>query len=258
MGCGASAQQELLSQHTQAESLRTGASAGGAAAAPGSAPVARRSAPLTAPRAWKEADSVTLWEMAQRREEFWHTRVSGSAQVWSLLQMASNTMLSGEVDTANAILAAGDVSTPNGTLALCYDELGRVYEVPPFAYSNPTNLVDDIERDKLMAQMNKDLHAAQGAPAGGDAAIDVKFRVAPRDDLYSATLRSAARIAECKAVMADALEGAAKVAPERMRLIWWGRELGDDVILHTTGVREGHVLQIFPRPAPRTAPDAQR
>lgn len=41
---------------------------------------------------------------------------------------------------------AGNVSTPSGSLSLCYDERGNLYEVPQFCYTNPANLKTFNER----------------------------------------------------------------------------------------------------------------
>eukprot|EP00968_Pinguiococcus_pyrenoidosus_P007989 scaffold556_cov221-Pinguiococcus_pyrenoidosus.AAC.19 len=100
---------------------------------------AKRSPPLGCLR------DVSRAELKRRREEFWHTRVSGNPQAWSVLKMAAEAMLNGEVDTANAIVDAGGIITPNGTLSICYDDLGGSYEVPRFAYSDPANLLETVE-----------------------------------------------------------------------------------------------------------------
>ena len=39
------------------------------------------------------------------------------------------------------------MSTPNGTLELCFDELNQAYRIPKFCISNPTNLMPQINNN---------------------------------------------------------------------------------------------------------------
>ncbi len=40
---------------------------------------------------------------------------------------------------------AGDIKTPHGTLSMCYDSRGALYEVPMFCYSSPSNILSNEE-----------------------------------------------------------------------------------------------------------------
>jgi len=189
--------------------------------------------------------------MDRRREEFWHTRTSGSPHVWSMLRMAAEAMLGGEVDTANAIVEAGGVMTPNGTLALCYDELGATYEVPMYAYSDPANLTDKVESDKAMKEVNMKLRD-RGSNADDATPLNANFRVAPGESLYRISIRKSSLVLELKAAInAEVLEktdGAQDVPVGRMRLIWWGREMQDDQTLLEAGLLDEQMIQVYLRP----------
>jgi hypothetical protein len=40
---------------------------------------------------------------------------------------------------------ASDIRTPNGTLEVCYDSSGVMYQIPPYVFSAPGNLMSDAE-----------------------------------------------------------------------------------------------------------------
>ena len=94
------------------------------------------------PQRWRSATPVTRAQIVARREEFWSTRAAagGVDQVWYALRSAAEGVASSNLDHANAVLQASSVTTPNGDMSVCYDELGNRYEVPLWCYSSPENL----------------------------------------------------------------------------------------------------------------------
>ena len=42
-------------------------------------------------------------------------------------------------------MQAGDIGTPHGTLAMCYDSRGFLYELPQYLFSSPTNILSAEE-----------------------------------------------------------------------------------------------------------------
>ena len=91
---------------------------------------------------WRSSTPVTRPQIVARREEFWSTRAAagGVDQVWYALRSAAEGVASSNLDHANAVLQASSVTTPNGDMSVCYDELGNRYEVPLWCYSVPENL----------------------------------------------------------------------------------------------------------------------
>ena len=87
--------------------------------------------PLQQPRPWSSGQPVSREGLALKRDEFWTTRVTGREEIWGAIKLASELLINNDVDMANQILLAAEVTTPQGTLAVCYDRLGNKYEVEP-------------------------------------------------------------------------------------------------------------------------------
>ncbi len=43
------------------------------------------------------------------------------------------------------VVQAGDIKSPEGTLAVTYDARGFMYEIPLYCYSSPSNIISDEE-----------------------------------------------------------------------------------------------------------------
>ena len=99
--------------------------------------------------AW-EAD-ITRLELAQERERFWASRMEGSRSVWLLLRQAV------EADHLSAamILQTGHVAVQNASMALCLDNRGTRYELPPFVLTDPMQFSEDKETMSRKAGNNK-------------------------------------------------------------------------------------------------------
>eukprot|EP00960_Hanusia_phi_P073237 767964-Hanusia_phi.AAC.4 len=54
-----------------------------------------------------------------------------------------------DTETAQAIMAAVNVTLPHGNLSVVYDELGNKYDIPPYCLSEPMNLVKDESSESL-------------------------------------------------------------------------------------------------------------
>lgn len=64
------------------------------------------------------------------------------------------------------MLEAADIRVPFGDLSVCYDPLGAQYNVPRFAFSNPTNILSDEEFGRLPSSSSS---ASGGGGASGGA-----------------------------------------------------------------------------------------
>ena len=80
-----------------------------------------------------------------KREEFWNTRCTGHQQVWDAIKVASELLRNSDVNMANTILEAAQITTPNGSLGVCYDATGQKYEVDAYCYSNPTSFQEGVQ-----------------------------------------------------------------------------------------------------------------
>ncbi|KAK9823287.1 hypothetical protein WJX72_001625 [[Myrmecia] bisecta] len=88
---------------------------------------------------WRTQEpGLTEKRLQAMTEEFWDTAPAygGDKVIWDALKAACEADPSTAaliVDTAGIIVATDDLS-------LCYDELGRKYELPKYVLSAPTNL----------------------------------------------------------------------------------------------------------------------
>jgi len=111
-------------------------------------------APLMPPAAYipplkrlRPEPTPTPWSIEvlyRQREEFWDTRVEGRPEIWTVLKAAAAVMENdnngkGAIEAA-CMLQANCITTPSGTLALCYDALGKEYIIPNYCLTKPSNL----------------------------------------------------------------------------------------------------------------------
>jgi hypothetical protein len=66
--------------------------------------------------------------------------------MWAAIRSAAEALLADDLALASAILEASNISTPNGTLELAYDELGHQYKIPIFCLVNPVDLINPNEK----------------------------------------------------------------------------------------------------------------
>eukprot|EP00968_Pinguiococcus_pyrenoidosus_P007988 scaffold556_cov221-Pinguiococcus_pyrenoidosus.AAC.18 len=81
--------------------------------------------------------------------------------------------------------------------------------------------------------------------------LNLNFRVAPGEKLYSVTLQKGSSVDELIDFMATEVaeksEGEVAFPKDRVRLIWWGRELTSGQNLRDCGVLEGQMIQVYLR-----------
>lgn len=108
-------------------------------------------------------------QLARERSEYFHTRVTGRAEVWQTIHAAlrilwedssssSSALASSEGEqrqhdeddatgalaTAQTLLSAADISLPTGLLSSgVYDSLGNYYPLPQHIVCDPVNVIDD-------------------------------------------------------------------------------------------------------------------
>jgi len=78
---------------------------------------------------FQHGKKISYSELLEMREEFWGSRVEGNPGSWQVLKGVSENILGGDLELANAILEASQITTPHGSLFRCYDELGAEYSV---------------------------------------------------------------------------------------------------------------------------------
>mmetsp|Transcript_32288 Transcript_32288/g.50339 ORF Transcript_32288/g.50339 Transcript_32288/m.50339 type:complete len:157 (+) Transcript_32288:131-601(+) len=92
---------------------------------------------------WTADAPMTKGQLLSKRDEFWDTApaFAGRAEIWQAIRAAAECE---DMETAQAIMSAVDVTLPHGNLSVVYDELGNKYDIPPYCLSEPSNMITDV------------------------------------------------------------------------------------------------------------------
>ena len=103
--------------------------------------------------------------LQREREEFFDTRVSGSQEVWGCLRIVTELVRNGDLETAQVIIDAADITVPTGDVVDgVYDQAGRYYQIPEYIAADPTNLSEDEP-----VSLRKGVEDHEGTQEGDDA-----------------------------------------------------------------------------------------
>ncbi|KAL4563370.1 hypothetical protein LXL04_027411 [Taraxacum kok-saghyz] len=94
---------------------------------------------LRRPRPWRHEGNTVSWiELHEMRTTFWQNapRYGGRAVIWEALEAAAEC----DLVYAQRILDSNSIQYPNGDMTLCIDDRGVRYELPPYLFSEPTNM----------------------------------------------------------------------------------------------------------------------
>lgn len=124
--------------------------------------------------------------------------------------------------TANAILEASAITTPKGSLSLCYDQLGNKYEVPLYCFSFPSNITSGgLNPDGGNTEEKKDVT--------GEKEIRIRLCNLGRDLELKVNMEISNKVIELKeSIEVKAKENKAEFSKNKMRLFINGREMKDD------------------------------
>ena len=204
-----------------------------------------------------------------RREDFWLTRTTGSAQVWSSLKLACEASLAGDAALVATVLEAVDLrAAVRGDLSCVYEASGRAYEIPAWCWREPANLVSEEAAAREAAAATRARRGVVGPPASLTATMRLSAGPASSEQDVPLPLRSdMTAAAVCAALHAHLLAGRADqvrdtsspranvwstgggLPANRQRLVFRGRMLAADVTVHEAGVTDGDVVQVFVKAA---------
>jgi hypothetical protein len=200
---------------------------------------------------WVPSKPISREGLALKREEFWSTRCTGHQQVWDAIKVASELLVNNDADMANTILQAAQVTSPNGSLAVCYDALGQKYEVDVYCYSDPRSFQEGH-------QEKTDGAAGAGEGVAGDPGreITIRMRLYVREIELSVGTHEFESVGKLKEILSkatadwEAPEGGTipeqfPVSPEKMRFFANGYEMFEQNSISTYGVSENSVVQVM-------------
>jgi len=215
--------------------------------ATGAAAPARAERPtkrVTVPKKWKYGSKVTMADLTKMREEFWHTRVDGNQAMWLALKGAAEALIEGREDLANSLLQASQISTPEGNLLTCYDELGHEYVVPKWGYSNPSDLVVQSAKEPLQV-------ASFSSRLGGGDPVTVHFRVAPGEKDFTVETTTGTTIEHLKFQLKQTIEESAEEIRREIptignqRIVFRGKELKNNETVGATKIDSNFIVQAY-------------
>lgn len=206
------------------------------------------SRPLALPRPYSHGSKLTSAQLKTQRNEFWSTRVEGNNQMWQSLRSASEALINRDLTLANGILNASNISTPLGSLELCYDELGNEYRVPAYCYCTPNDITDGVELSPR-SDLPPSKRDAKGTP------IKLKIRTSPGDSNFTIVADTSNSVYELKRLIAaeskllhDNNPNIPYCQEYRQRIMFLGREILNAQFLDEAGFEEAKVVQVYLRP----------
>lgn len=210
--------------------------------------------PLQQPRPWSSGQPVSKEGLDLKRDEFWTTRVTGREEIWGAIKLASELLINNDVDMANQILLAAEVTTPSGTLAVCYDRLGNKYEVEAYCYSNPVKFQEGhVER----SDDGKAKERTDDSNPGEE--IVLRMRTSIREIEIKVNTHANERVCTLKKILAEAtasykpkegdeLPKEFPIDENKMRLLCHGYELKkNNATLDMYNVKDNDVVQVMVR-----------
>lgn len=207
---------------------------------------------ITSVKPYRHGSPITQADLETRRNVFWGTQVQGNADMWNALRTASNALLNQDYNLANAILEASNISTPNASLEICYDERGFEYKVPIFCYSKPIELsnANTLPEANLVSTNPKPNTIITAAP------LHLRVRVNPGDYNLQVDASTADSILALKRTILEqsqekqAVVGIPICEENRQRIMFLGKELQNAQLLGEVGLDDSKVVQVFLRPTP--------
>jgi len=233
MGCGASSRNGNNDNNNNTPIIS------GAAAR--SAP----SRPINSVPPFRHGSPITQGDLQNMRSEFWGSRVDGNANMWGAIRSAADALINQDFALANAIVDASNITTPNGSLDLCYDERGHEYKVPTYCYANPVEMVN------AMVQLDVVKKPTPSKPIISKP-LHLKIRINPGDYNLQIDASTADSVLQLKKNILEQTVKETSTIPaceeNRQRVMFLGRELQNTQFLGDIGIDETRVVQVFLRP----------
>ncbi|KAJ9143004.1 Ubiquitin domain-containing protein 2 [Pleurostoma richardsiae] len=232
---------------------------------------------------WTSRNRVwTPRTLAQEREDFFDTRVTGRQEIWQTIKAALEVLWhtdsgqtqvnEGSVEgdqvvalaTAQTILAAADITLPTGDLANgVYDAFGNYYSLPEQIVSDPVNMTSDPQ---VAVEANSTLTDAEDTAEEEDVDVDEDDQVERRREEkgkavvdVNGQLLLVVRLSETaqdlrlyvgkeetvRSIVRKIRAEADHRCSRRIRIAYLGRILKENTSLEAQGWKQGQVVNAF-------------
>lgn len=209
------------------------------------------SRPVQKSKSYRHGSEITQRELDQQRSDFWATRSGGNSHMWQAIRSAVEALLSNDLPLATAILEASNISTPNGTLDVCYDERGYMYKVPIYCLANPQELRPSSGAGKKKRD-KENSPRKESKPKEVGASIKLRIRINPGDYNLMVNATTTDSISELKQLIVKQASVNPTPLPEleegRLRIMFMGKEIKNDQTVSGVRFDEQNVVQVFVRP----------
>jgi len=226
--------------------------------------------PLSQPKNYRHGSPITQGDINNQRNEFWSTRTEGNAHMWQAIRSAAEGLLTQDLPLANAILEASNISTPNGSLEVCYDERGFQYKIPHYCFSDPveltttgivltnnnTNTNNNMGVTNSSTPNNSSRLATVSEPAvpGSGTTIKLRVRINPGDHNLTVFIDPIFNLLQLKQQIvreSNKQLPQVNISAERQRIIFMGKELDNALKVKDAKFDDSKVVQVFLRPEPK-------
>ncbi|WPG99630.1 Hypothetical protein R9X50_00244800 [Acrodontium crateriforme] len=199
--------------------------------------------------------------LEKERADFFDTRVTGRQEVWDALRLACDVIRHGDLAEAQGILDAINVTCPHGRVASgrgskrekggLYDEYGALYEIPPWILADPTDVIEDEEKDLAGDEDDDDKYHNNEAIAvaprrdekGKGRAEDIGELVSLRARLSDQAIDITVEIGTKQRLSFAITALEKRIGPrKRVRLAYLGKVIDENSTLEQTGWATGHVV----------------
>ncbi|KAF4540370.1 Ubiquitin domain-containing protein [Lasiodiplodia theobromae] len=186
--------------------------------------------------------ALTRTRLEKERNAFWDTRVTGHAEIWGAVRLATDLVKGGDVASAQGVLDAAGATCPTGEIWRgVFDEWGTEYRVPEWAVVEPVGVVEVGEEEEEgdgTEDGEQSLAEEKGKGRMGEV-VKVRARLSDRGTDVVVEVGMEERVS---AVIARIAEAAKLAATSRVRIAYLGKILREHDSLAAQGYSEGHVL----------------
>lgn len=250
MGCGAS--NAATSVATNTPSNNPSNNRGTGSSRQHSVPPLQASLPLVKAKNYRHGAPITQGELNNQRSEFWSTRTEGNTIMWQSIRSAAEAMLNNDLTLANAILEASNLTTPNGSLEVVYDERGYQYKVPQYCYANPLELTNEPVKAVNVEPISESVKNAENVQSVGGPTMKVRVRINPGDHNLTVSAELNGTILNLKQLLVkeaeEKLPQVQSFTAQRQRIIFMGKELQNTLKIKDAKFDDAKVVQVFLRP----------
>ncbi|TKA28626.1 hypothetical protein B0A50_02953 [Salinomyces thailandicus] len=216
-------------------------------------PVAKSPAQIYPPPPW------TRSILERERASFFDTRVTGRQECWEALRLVCDMLLQGNVEDAQGVMDAANLSSPQGRVAIdkgrhrhrggVYDERGELYDIPAWVVTDPQDLVEDAGEKDLDGASDSDADHEETVATEQQREQKGKGRAEDLGELLPVRCRLSDRGTDVvvqvhmkQKVAVLVREVQAQIGPRRLRLVYLGRTMMESKTLEDLGWQKGHVV----------------